>query len=152
MPIRFDIFPTTIVIPLVNSQSVLVMTNAAVTTPDPTGTSMKPMTIMVPSNQVPVPSDDNPTTSGPPFQQALPVKVVTNSPVTAPEPPARFVVMVPLPQVPIGTHASPVALIVAEQCSQTVQMHTNTPEASPSPLRATMQAMIVMVTAPKMPV
>jgi hypothetical protein len=45
-----------------------------------------------------------------------------------------------------------VALIVPVECAQAVQVHANAPESSPSPLRAAMEAMVVVIATPQVPV
>jgi len=53
---------------------------------------------------------------------------------------------------PVGTHSAPVSLIVPIQNTQTVEMMADSAILSPSPLRATMEAVVIMVSSPQVPV
>jgi len=78
--------------------------------------------------------------------------MVTNAPVSAPEPSARLVVVVALPHVPVRAHTAPVSLVVAVQSAAPIQMNTDTSVSTPGPTCAPMQTMVVCIAAIQTPI
>lgn len=78
--------PVTVDITLVYTEAVAVETDAFVATPDPTGTTMQTVTVVVALDQVPVASNLDPFCTSPTSQSAQAVQMVANSTVATPEP------------------------------------------------------------------
>jgi len=90
-----------VVVPLQDAEAVLMMTNAAITAPDPARASMQPMAVMITPDEMPISSNDMPSATIPAFENAHAVQVITNSPLPSPEPSVRAVVVVLSPQGPV---------------------------------------------------
>lgn len=87
----------------------------------------------------------------PTLQDAQAVQMAADTAVTAPEPTARSVVMVFLPQMPVCAHATPMTLVIAPQRTATVQMYTNSFVSTPPPAGATVQTVVVVISAVQLP-
>lgn len=90
---------------------------------------------MVAFVQVPVPANNNPTLASPALEDALAIKMTSNSLVTTPVPTWPLLSVVALPQVPIGSAFDPTATLTVMnvQSAETIQVATNALVAAPPP-------------------
>jgi hypothetical protein len=152
VPIGSDIAPLSLIIALENAPTIPMHTNALVTSPTPALPSMKAVVVVVALVEMPVRTNLVPACAIPAPENAQAIEVTPDSACATPEPPAWFEVFVTTIEVPISTNILPTTLIVAVEAAMPIKVHTNAFIATPTPLGATMQAMIVFVTAVEFPV
>jgi hypothetical protein len=153
VPVSPHASPMTLVIPVQCAVSVQVHTNAAVSTPDPSVPSVQVVIVVVPTVEVPVSSHPVPSGAIPALVDSQAVAVAAKlAVVIGPEPAGSLVVFVPVDEVPICTHATPVSLVVPEEDAQAIEVNADAPVPSPGPSRSTVEAVIVFVSPPQMPV
>jgi hypothetical protein len=135
-----------------DAQAVQVTANASPSSPEPARASV----VVVAPPQVPIRAHATPMALAVAIQGAQPVQVHTDAPEPAPSPSVApvqvMVVIVAAVQVPVAPDLHPTGTGPTPQDAQAVQVHANAPESSPSPLRAAMEAMVVVIATPQVPV
>jgi len=152
VPVSAYLAPVAIVVALQGAQAIAMHSNAPEAAPDPTQAVVTFVAIMVTTNQFPVRANPDPACTSPSFVDAETVQVKVDPAVFAPEPFVWPVVMVLLPEMPVRPHLTPVTLYIFVQSAQAITMMSNTPEAAPSPASASMQAVVVSIFSPQLPV
>lgn len=142
----------TLMVAVEGAQSILVMTNAAESTPTPLRSAVMTVIVVIPAIQVPVSPNSDPPAAIPALQDPEAIQIPSHTLCTTPEPASWLVVVIALPQMPVGPNASPVSLVIAVQRAATIQMHTNAAVAAPTPLSSAVQTMIVVILPPQTPV
>jgi len=152
VPIGTDTTPFALIVAEQDSQPVPVHTNSPKTTPAPLLPSMELMVVIIAFDDLPIPTDHDPTGTSPTVLDAHTVAMPCNSSVRAPSPAIRSVEVITLPEMPVRPDTSPVALIIALQCATPIQVQTNAPQLAQDPSSAAVQRVLVIIPLSKRPI
>jgi len=151
MPVGPHTAPMPLIVAVEGPVAVQVDSDAPVTTPRPSSSTMKPMVVTVALVQMPVSTHAYPLCSSPALVNAQAIQMTPNPSELTPEPPRPFVIMITTPQMPVGSHIPPMTLMITVELPSAVQVHTNASIPAPTPLGATMEAVVVMIAAVQLP-